>query len=312
MNELNRRDFIAGSFAGSVLLATSQLPAFAEKPLPLGSLSVGYLRIPIGLKKPFSVLHVSDTNLSSVYSDEGEKLLRDNERRTNQVGGRQEEALTAAIAYAKKHADYLIHTGDLVDFHSRANDDFLRENQAAFAFGVAGDWDVGGRFQKRTEQLRERAAKALPFKPDCAAKVLNGVNFVALDNSEKGLFQEDQIAFFKEEAKKGLPMALCCHVPVFTDFIWQAYVKYGMLHNCNEKSVIFDTRRIPITDYLSRYQINHTPTREFVKYLKAEPLLKAILAGDLHISVHERFSPTAIQSVAGANSLLHVQLVSFS
>lgn len=312
MNELNRRDFIAGSFAGGVLLATSQLPAFAEKPLPLGSLSVGYLRIPIGLKKPFSVLHVSDTNLSSVYSDEGEKLLRDNERRTNQVGGRQEEALAAAIAYAKKHADYLIHTGDLVDFHSRANDDFIRENRAAFAFGVAGDWDVGGRFQKRTEQLKERAAKALPFQPDCAAKVLDGVNFVALDNGAEGIFQENQVAFFKEEAKKGLPIVLCCHVPVFTDFIWQAHVKHGLCHNCNEKSIIFDTRRIPVSDHFYRYQINHTPTREFVKHLKGEPILKAILAGDLHISVHERFSPTAIQSVAGANSLFHVQKIRFS
>ena len=43
--------------------------------------------------------------------------------------------------------------------------------------------------------------------------------------------------------------------------------------------------------------------QEFIKYLKSEPLLKGILAGHLHITVEERFSPTAVQYLmAGAGS----------
>jgi hypothetical protein len=42
-------------------------------------------------------------------------------------------------------------------------------------------------------------------------------------------------------------------------------------------------------------------TREFIAYLKGERLLKAILAGHLHITVQDRFSPTAMQYVVGGN-----------
>ena len=48
------------------------------------------------------------------------------------------------------------------------------------------------------------------------------------------------------------------------------------------------------------------PTRkwrayDFIAYLKGERLLKAILAGHLHITVQDRFSPTAVQYVVGGN-----------
>ena len=36
-------------------------------------------------------------------------------------GGRQEEALRDSLAWAKSNVDYVIHTGDLIDWQSRAN-----------------------------------------------------------------------------------------------------------------------------------------------------------------------------------------------
>ena len=53
-------------------------------------------------------------------------------------------------------------------------------------------------------------------------------------------------------------------------------------------------------------------TREFLAYLKGEPLLKAILAGHLHLAVQERFSPTAIQYVVGGNFMFHGQEIFFT
>ena len=59
----------------------------------------------------------------------------------------------------------------------------------------------------------------------------------------------------------------------------------------------------PTGDYLA--QKEDKTTREFISYLKQEPLLKAILAGHLHITVEEQFSPTARQYVVAGNCLLH-------
>ena len=62
-------------------------------------------------------------------------------------------------------------------------------------------------------------------------------------------------------------------------------------------------------DYLA--QKEDKTTREFISYLKQEPLLKAILAGHLHITVEEQFSPTARQYVVAGNFLLHGREVLF-
>ena len=65
----------------------------------------------------------------------------------------------------------------------------------------------------------------------------------------------------------------------------------------------------PTGDYLA--QKEDKTTREFISYLKQEPLLKAILAGHLHITVEEQFSPTARQYVVAGNFLLHGREVLF-
>lgn len=53
-------------------------------------------------------------------------------------------------------------------------------------------------------------------------------------------------------------------------------------------------------------------TGDLIAYPKGEKLLKGILAGHLHISVQERFSPTAMQYVVGGNFLFHGQQVFFT
>lgn len=320
--KLDRRDFLASAFAGGVFLASSSLRAFAaDDRLPLGSLSLNYLRMDVGAAKPFSVLHVSDTHLSAVNADEDAKKLRLNDIRTSQLGGRQEEALRAAVAWAKSHTDYFIHTGDIVDFHSRANADIIRATLGEALTGVAGEREYARDGSLSAPSVTETDAnralssawlgETLPFSPDCSSRVVNGVNFVVLDNCY-AVFRPEQVAFFNDEVKKGLPIVLCCHMPLFTDFIWQAYEKCHRFHNCNRKSIIFDTRVIPISDAYYRFQINNSATNAFVKYLKTEKLLKGILAGHLHMTVNERFSPTAIQAVTGANYLFHAQKVNFS
>ena len=52
-------------------------------------------------------------------------------------------------------------------------------------------------------------------------------------------------------------------------------------------------------------------TREFIEYLRHEPLLKAILAGHEHITIQDRFSPIAMEYVVGGNFLFCGQEVLF-
>ena len=53
-------------------------------------------------------------------------------------------------------------------------------------------------------------------------------------------------------------------------------------------------------------------TKEFLDYLRAQKLLKGILAGHLHIDVSDRFSPTAMEYVVGGNFLFHGAEITFS
>ena len=55
-----------------------------------------------------------------------------------------------------------------------------------------------------------------------------------------------------------------------------------------------------------------TLTRDFYAYLEAQPLLKAVLAGHIHVTVADRFSSTAVEYVAGGNFLFHGQEITIS
>jgi len=48
------------------------------------------------------------------------------------------------------------------------------------------------------------------------------------------------------------------------------------------------------------------------RHVKIGPLLKAVLAGHLHIAVQDRFSPTAMEYVTGPNFLFNGQEIMFS
>jgi UDP-2,3-diacylglucosamine pyrophosphatase LpxH len=50
-------------------------------------------------------------------------------------------------------------------------------------------------------------------------------------------------------------------------------------------------------------------TQDFMAYLKREPMLKGVLSGHLHLVAQDRFSPTAMQYVAGGNFSFSGQMV---
>ena len=133
------------------------------------------------------------------------------------------------------------------------------------------------------------------------------MNFICIDDVF-GTVEPDQVERFHAEVKKGLPIILCMHVPFSTPKIWRAQRKFwrGGPDRKFRSAAIPD----PSGDY--KRQLEDIVTRDFISYLQKEPLLKGILAGHLHITIQDRFSPTAMQYVVGGNFLFHGQEITFS
>ena len=305
-----RRDFFKGACLASFMVATARLPAVAGGTFEVGKrgphsrLATSYAVVDIGLEKPFSVLHISDTHLADAYPDEHPDKVAAAAKRTNGFGGRQEEALAESLEWARHNVDYVIHTGDLIDFQSRANLDLVRKYWGDAMFGSVGNHefysylktDGRGRSEEYKKQSWELLKAAYPVDPRFASRIVNGVNFIAIDDVF-GTVQPDQVEKFKDEAKKGLPMVLCMHVPFFTPHIALATHKFWRRTG---KKFGPDAAR-PLKE--GGNQRNDPTTAGFVAYLKEEKLLKAILAGHEHFTMEERFSPTAVQYLVGGNFL---------
>ena len=316
----DRRDFLKRIGVAGLIAATKDLPAVTPKPFAIGArgphsrLGLSYAVVEIGLAKPFSVLHISDTHLSYAYPDEHQDKVRQSEERTMAFGGRQEEALAESLAWAKANVDYVVHTGDLIDFKSRANFDLVRKYWGTGIAGSMGNHEFY-EFIKNAGSTHDEAFKAsswqdlrasYPVDPRFDSTVINGVNFVCLDDVFDTV-QPDLVERFRSEVKKGLPIVLCLHVPLYTSL-----TKFVSWKNWRAKSgsKIRDYELFSEREALSR-QESDPVTREFVAYLKSEPLLKAILSGHEHLTFEDRFSPTCIQYLVGGNFIFQGRVVIF-
>ena len=312
---MTRREFFRGSLGMGAVMATANLPAadvnedlsaFAKRGR-WERLSIAYGAVEIGLERPFSVLHISDTHLTAADADEGVKKLALSRQRTLCFGGRQEEALRDSIAWAKEHCDCLVHTGDLIDWQSRANFALVRKYFGAGMTGCLGNHEFSPSMwlsepkEAPTEAFKDRSRELLaatyPFDVSLQSTIVNGVNFVTMDDVY-GTVTPRQVERFSAEVKKGLPIVLCLHVPLYTEKILRANAHFwnGDSPKFRKEDV---AREWAAGDF--RRQREDATTQAFLAALKAEPLLKAILAGHLHITVEDRFSPTAMQFVVGGN-----------
>ena len=326
---MKRRDFFKGMAGAGVLVATSQLPSFGQN-LSLAAqddpsvfpdrgryerLSLTFATVEIGLEKPFSILHISDTHLTAAYPYENAKKQKLHTTRTRTFGGHQEEALRDSLAWAREKVDYVLHTGDLIDWQSEANFDLVRKYFGDNMTGCMGNHEFSPDMgysepgETPTEEFkdlsREALSKAYPFDISFSSQVVNGVNFIMIDDVY-GTVTPEQVSRFRAEAAKGLPMVLCMHVPFYTPGIWRATKRFWQNKDCK-----FSDGKVPAPSGAWRRQQEDPVTRDFIACLREEPLLKAILAGHEHITVQDRFSETAMEYVVSGNFLFAGQEVLF-
>jgi len=316
---MNRRHFLGG-LGG--LVAASALPARADDPNAFPKrgkyerLVLACQHVEIGLKEPLSVLHISDTHLTDAYAHEGEDKQTLKKHRTETFGGRQEEALRDSLDWAKKNVDYVIHTGDLIDWQSEANFDLVKKYFGGAMTGSMGNHEFSPSMwlskpkESRTEAYKEPSRAKLsavyPFDISLHSQVVRGVNFVTLDDVY-GYVTPAQVERFAAEAKKGLPIVLCMHVPFHTEKTWRLTKRFW-----SQSGKPYRDARVPDPTGDYKAQVEDPTTRGFIAYLKSEKLLKAILCGHEHITMSDRFSPTATEYVVGGNFMFHGEEILFT
>lgn len=300
---MNRREFLKFGLAGGGLLSTSALPALAA-PKRGREMSINYISLPVGAEKPFSVLHISDTHLKGLAPSDSESSRRHLAKRF--VNHDPEDALATSLDWARRHkCEFVLHTGDLIDCATDGNvallRKFLGENaNVLYAPGnheYATDYAAPRPPQTEAEFRAVNTPKvqaAAPVDLRFHAQVIRGVNFVMLDDVYSTV-PTASVERFHAEVKKGLPIVLCQHVPFFSEGIAIAHAR------SHTSGFALDELTVPQPSRDFKRQAEDKVTADFIRYLKSEPLLKAILAGHYHCGMSDRFSPTAMQYVVGAN-----------
>jgi hypothetical protein len=220
------------------------------------------------------------------------------------------QSLAATIAYANRRKIPMLNTGDLFDFRSEMNLSCIARSFAGRdVFSALGNHEGRGLHTKdlnprnlaEDDRLRTQFEKAYGQNLLLASKVINGVNFVAFDNT--GLAQRrrsEQFEMMKAQFDKGMPTVLMCHMPIFTKEVHEA--------NCERHRKIGAS--LPKENNLNAYYMmgedfakSKAPDihRKMVAYLKERSNLKAILCGHLHFEWQGVFGKGVPMCIAGRN-----------
>lgn len=261
----------------------------------------------IGLEKPLTLLHLSDTHIILADERDDERKRKLAESRVRAFGIPQDEVirnLDAALDYAKTNCDLAVHTGDLIDFVSHPNLDILKEKLSRTdTFFAVGNHEFSlyvGEAKEDTAykmQSFDRVRAASPNDPDFASRVINGVNLVAVDNSYY-LFTENHLERLKKELQKGLPVILLMHNPIHTETLYD-HMMNVLKNPC---AYLVGTPEELLSCYPADRQEQQRPdkpTLDFIDYIKHQSLIKAVFAGHLHFFYQDRITDSLPQFVAG-------------
>lgn len=185
-----------------------------------------------GLKMPFNVLFLSDTHFT-IEDERGEEYYTYTRRMGGSAvepenygkGNGRDMAFRASLDKAKKaDSELVILGGDIINFPSLASVEYIKsilDKSGLNWVYIAGnhDWhyegEQGDTFSQRDKWIHSNL-KALYQKhnPMFHSQIIHNINFVMIDNSAFEITQE-QLAFFREQVGRGLPIILSMHIPVY-------------------------------------------------------------------------------------------------
>ena len=313
-NSFSRRSFLSSlaafGVAGIPSLRAGTMP-LKMQPIRGGGidsvLDITRIELSVGATKPFGALHLSDTHLN--FWDVGD--FCGNAPKEEHFGRRWVrfpqalQSFYASMDYAAERGLMMLHTGDLLDWNTRANRSVLTRalKGADIHYAIGNHEYHSSESSKMREMTHAEARKSLErifgTALTVSSRTVNGINFVAYDNGETNL-REETIAGIKAEFAKGLPVVLMCHIPpVYTKkFLDNSVVsRRNILLGQGESE-----SKIAALPYPKPIQGRYDGrTSEFYDWLRGQRQLRAILCGHTHIQERDRFSDTADMIVAGGN-----------
>lgn len=211
------------------------------------------------------------------------------------------------MTYGEENCDLIVHTGDLIDYITKANVDFAREFlQNEKILFIAGNHEYSQYIGDSWEDMSYRMNSYMSMGYDGSglgvnmfftSRIAGGINFVGIDDAY--LQVEDwQIKRLSMEVKKGLPVVLFVHAPLFEQALYDRSVAYwkdssAYLVGCDEEHLI------GYQEILAMSQRPTDTTMRFVEYINKEKRIKAILAGHVHFNFESRLPGGTMQYVTG-------------
>lgn len=279
------------------------------------------------IKKDFKIIHISDSHLT-VFKD-GKTEYPDFAKRmnkayfepkhylTDEIGtrlGHFEEILSKA---KKEKVDLLLLTGDILNNPSIYGVDYLvekLENCGIDYLYISGnhDWHFegmeGNRDSLRNDWIQKRL---LPLyqgnNPLYYSKIINGINFVMIDDSTYQI-SEEQLIFFREQADKNYPIILGIHIPIY-----QPEDIKGNLFSIGDPRWGYDyDHENYILERRERWpkEGNKKETLEFIIDVLACKNLLAVFDGHKHSAMSRKISPSAnMYRTKGSYSAAHRYIV---
>ena len=259
----------------------------------------------IGANKTTKFLHITDTHLCRVYESEGEKLVNLGKRRNERAFGDEEKIekyFEEALEYAKKNDDLIVYTGDIYDFLSQSNFDYMDMalSQMDYVY-AAGNHDFctapGAAKEDYDFKIKQIRIVAPHVKSNLLfdSRIINGINLITMDNSYYQ-FTSGQLDMLKAETSKGYPVILFVHNPFYNEQIADDKMSKD---NCAYLVC-------PPEDLLERYpperaeyQRAAEETNRMLDFILNCDGIKAVFAGHLHENYEGMIFGKKMQYVTG-------------
>ena len=268
-------------------------------------------KLNLGAEKPFKFIHISDNHIC--LADEREEQKKQDLATQRSLCFKNAEAvLNAARDYANANNTFIAHTGDLIDFISEKNYEYATEYASSCdLFMAAGNHEFANYLGEHEDaEYKSRSSERVNacFKNDILfdSRVVNGINFVAVDNSyhQFDLWQLDRL---KEEVKKGMPILLFMHTPLYDEETYDY-----MINKCGNKCAFLmnvPDELVDLYDESLHYHHRATEvTKEAHKFILEEPLIKVVFAGHIHHVFESRPNDKTMQFVVGGGAARIVEI----
>ena len=259
-------------------------------------------QIHAGAEAPFTVMHISDNHISFADARNDERKIRLAEQRRacfDADGFYSTVYLAEQLNLARKERLPVLHTGDLIDFVSYANLDYAKAAlEGVDYFMCAGNHEyslyVGEAWEDVPYKMQSFDLVGSYFRNSLyfAGRVINGVNFVAVDDGYYR-FDKEQLRLMKKEVAKGLPIILLLHDPLHTDELYHT-LREGLPEDA--PAYLTGTPEPMLrcyNDHRYRQQLPDEDTLAFIDYITSRPELKAVLAGHVH-ATHKTMLPCGV------------------